>query len=104
MSETCEQTSEQTRIFTDTDTNTNYINCPHCDNIIIIKKINCGIFRHGVFKKNNKQIPPHAKKDYCDKLIKDDLIYGCGKPFQIIKDETDPKNISKMQVIICDYI
>jgi hypothetical protein len=91
-------------IIIDNETNTNFINCPNCNDLIIIKKVNCGIFRHGVLKKNNKQIPPHAKKDFCDKLVKDDLIYGCGQPFQIIKDKTDPKNIQKMKVVICDYI
>lgn len=26
------------------------INCPHCDSKILINKINCKIFRHGVYK------------------------------------------------------
>jgi len=61
--------------------------CPHCnDNILIYEKeINCKIFRHGVYKHNNKQINPHASKVLCDELIKYNLIYGCGKPFSLVK-------------------
>jgi hypothetical protein len=79
-----------------------YINiqCPHCELYIIIYKneINCAIFRHGVLKKNGNQIGPHSSKKECENLVKDDLIYGCGKPFKIIKTEKDYK------VEICDYI
>jgi hypothetical protein len=38
------------------------LTCPHCNGFIIINKINCGIFRHVVLKKNGKQINPHATK------------------------------------------
>lgn len=72
--------------------------CPHCNKYIEIIEINCGIFRHGTYKSNNEQIDPHLKKEECDNLIKNDLIYGCGKPFKIIE-----KN-NKLEVIICDYI
>lgn len=71
--------------------------CPHCDeNIIILQKdINCGIFRHGVFKNSMVQLNPHASKDECDRVLKENLIYGCGKPFRITHDK---------KLIICDYI
>ena len=72
--------------------------CPHCKELIIIKKINCGIFRHGVLKKNNKQIAPHATKSVCNYYIKKNLIYGCGKPFKIITQD----NIIVIES--CDYI
>jgi DNA-directed RNA polymerase subunit RPC12/RpoP len=75
-----------------------YINCPHCNDIIIIEKLNCRIFRHGIYKDSNKQINPHASKDECEQLIKNNEIYGCGKPFMI---ETH-NNIHK--VIVCEYI
>ena len=39
--------------------------CPHCKEYIIISKINCGIFRHGTYKKNYIQIDPHDTKDIC---------------------------------------
>ncbi len=80
------------------------ITCPNCNDLIAIEKLNCCIFRHGVFKNNNEQISPHAAKVECDEYIKNNLIFGCGKPFQILKDNDDPDNIIKMRVIICDYI
>ena len=72
--------------------------CPHCKESIIIEEINCAIFRHAVLKINNQQINPHSSKDICDSLIEKKLIYGCGKPFQIIK------NNNKLEAVICDYI
>ncbi len=74
--------------------------CPHCQNNILIMKneINCAIFRHGSYKKNLKQMNPHEKKEECDRLAQENLIYGCGKPFRLIKEE----NIYK--AIVCDYI
>jgi len=72
--------------------------CPHCNNPIIIEKINCGIFRHGMLKENNEQINPHLPKKECDELVKQDLIYGCGKPFQIVIEN------EVLIVKICDYI
>lgn len=42
----------------------------HCSEYIIIEKMNCGIFRHGVFIKTGKQIDPHANKTVCDNYIK----------------------------------
>jgi hypothetical protein len=46
-------------------------------------QVNCGIFRHGVYIENNKQINPHAKKELCEKLVAEKLIFGCGKPFKL---------------------
>ena len=74
------------------------ITCPHCSEYIIIKKINCGIFRHGVFISNGKQINPHASKKKCDDYIKQKSIYGCGKPYQVTKEGEEYK------VIVCEYI
>lgn len=79
--------------------NNNFIvNCPHCKDIIIIEQVNCAIFRHGVLKLNNEQIPPHLNKLECDKLFNCQLIYGCGKPFKVIE-----KN-NLYIAIKCDYI
>ena len=79
--------------------------CPHCSDPIIIEKLNCGIFRHGVMKKTGKQMDPHSEKDVCDALKGQDLIYGCGKPFQIVdKNACDSKKESNFIVSICDYI
>ena len=74
------------------------LQCPHCNDFIIIEKINCGIFRHGYIIKNGKQIDPHAPKDICDFYIKKKLIYGCGKPFKVTQ------NVDKFNTEICDYI
>lgn len=74
------------------------IQCPHCKEFIIIDKINCAIFRHGLFKNNNKQIDPHSSKELCDYYIRENLIYGCGKPFKLII------NNNKLESVICEYI
>lgn len=73
------------------------LECPHCKEYIIIEKLNCGIFRHGVFK-NGRQVNPHSSKDICDNLFNKNLIYGCGKPFKITFVD------DKFIVEICDYI
>ena len=74
------------------------ITCPHCSNYIIIEKLNCGIFRHGVLISNGNQIDPHTNKEMCDYYINNKKIYGCGKPYQVIKEGEEYK------VIICEYI
>jgi hypothetical protein len=74
------------------------IECPHCKEPILIEKLNCCIFRHGVLKTDGTQINPHARKELCDYYINDGLIFGCGKPFKIIS------NNDTYVAIICDYI
>ena len=73
------------------------INCPHCNDIILIEELNCKIFRHGVFK-NGVQINQHASKIECDNYITNNLIYGCGLPFIIISIDNNYK------AEICNYI
>jgi len=75
------------------------IQCPYCNDYIMIEKLNCCIFRHGVIIKSSKQIDPHATKDLCEYYIKNNLIYGCGKPYKIIINEKD-----EYIAIKCDYI
>jgi hypothetical protein len=75
------------------------ITCPHCDDILIISELNCCIFRHGIYKNSNQQIDPHLSEKKCNILIKNDLIYGCGKPFQIIVQDDETWIVKK-----CDYI
>jgi hypothetical protein len=75
------------------------ITCPNCNDILIISEINCSIFRHGIYKKTNEQIDPHLSEKKCNILIKNDLIYGCGKPFQIIIQDNGDWIVQK-----CDYI
>jgi G:T-mismatch repair DNA endonuclease (very short patch repair protein) len=73
------------------------VQCPHCNCEVIIEKLNCKIFRHGIFKKNGKQMNPHCPKSQCDKYVEKDLIYGCGKPFQVVKHDV-------YKAVACDYI
>lgn len=72
-----------------------WIKCPHCNISIEIQELNCRIFRCGIFKHNLEQIPPHSPKEFCDKIVEEDEIYGCGKPFKIN---------DKFKIEICDYI
>ena len=76
------------------------IKCPHCQEYIFVylKEFNCKIFRHGVFKDTYTQIDPHLSKLQCDKLVSENKIYGCGKPFRLIIDGKNYKTE------ICDYI
>lgn len=80
------------------------LECPHCNGTIIVleKQLNCKIFRHGILKKNGKQIDPHFKKDDCERLLRDNLIWGCGKPFKVFESIKDQQKIYKAE--ICDYI
>jgi hypothetical protein len=74
------------------------IECPNCKQPILIEKLNCFIFRHGILKSNGQQIDSHSSKELCTFYIKKDLIFGCGKPFQIVK------NNNELVAILCDYI
>ncbi len=73
--------------------------CPHCDQILIISELNCCIFRCGIYKKTNEQIDSHLSEENCKILIKNNLIYGCSKPFQIIVQDDGTWIVQK-----CDYI
>ena len=74
--------------------------CPHCDGAIFVaaKDINCKIFRHAVYKKTHKIINPHESKRKCQELLKRGKIWGCAKPFKLIKKQ------GKWIPVICDYI
>ena len=67
--------------------------CPHCLSYTLIDQLNCGIFRHAIFK-DGSDVPPHSSKEECDRFVELDLIWGCGKPFRIINEK----------LIKCDYI
>jgi hypothetical protein len=75
-----------------------FVECPHCKCQVEILEINCAIFRHGVLKSNGQQMNPHTPKFECDRLSETGEIYGCGKPFKVIK------NNDGIQAEICDYI
>lgn len=69
--------------------------CPHCHGTVEIVELNCRIFRHGVLKASGQQMSPHASREECERLAEQQLIFGCGKPFQIDADNS---------VHACDYI
>lgn len=69
--------------------------CPHCHQMIEIIQLRCRIFRCGIYKENYKQIDPHSSKEKCFQLIKNNQIYGCGKPFLINQSLEAEK---------CDYL
>lgn len=80
--------------------------CPHCHGYVIVnrKEFNCKIFRHGTKKgEDNKgigeQVYPHASKEECDSLYQKNEIYGCGKPFRIIKTSQEQYTVEE-----CGYI
>lgn len=77
--------------------------CPHCNDPVLISKIRCGVFRHGSYKNTNKPINAHTNKQKCDELIRNNKIYGCGKPFRlnVIQNENESPTI---EVQVCDYI
>jgi hypothetical protein len=72
--------------------------CPHCGMVVQVPRdgLNCQIFRLGVFRSNpDEQIPPHASRAECERLLQEGLIYGCGRPFIYRGGATAQ---------ICDYI
>jgi hypothetical protein len=79
-----------------------FFDCPHCYvGITVLKnQLNCKIFRCGEYRvdgpgyKEGDPIPPHLPKVECDRLVAENLIKGCGKPF-IFKGEYVEK---------CEYI
>ena len=61
--------------------NNSILKCPNCNIDIIIVEVNCGLFVCGVSKFTFAQINPHLSQVECEQLVKNDSIYGCGKPF-----------------------
>ena len=77
------------------------VTCPHCTKpiMVYVEDINCAIFRHGVYKETGIQIDPHAPKKVCDALAQQGKIYGCGKPFKLVRTDS-VTYIAK----VCEYI
>lgn len=89
--------------------------CQHCYEPFVVshKEFNCRIFRHGVYKHNMQPINPHAKKEECEALLRDGMIFGCAGPLQIVEkvagaDEDAVAGEGTAgpgyDIIICDYI
>jgi hypothetical protein len=75
------------------------VECPHCNHLVLISEINCQIFRHAAYKINGEQLPPHTNQKACEELFKAGLLYGCGKPFRIVKNLVN-ENVA----VKCAYI
>lgn len=75
------------------------VTCPHCNSPVVIEQVNCAIFRHASRKTDGTQIDPHTPQSECERLVREDKIYGCGKPFQIHQDPS-----GQWIAVICDYI
>ena len=75
--------------------------CPHCEGCVIVYscELNCRIFRHGTFIRTGKPIPPHSSKIDCDRWASLRRIYGCGKPFQVVRSSDGNE-----KAVTCDYI
>jgi hypothetical protein len=73
--------------------------CPHCNDELVVleNEINCKVFRHAIYK-NWKQVNPHASKTVCDQLVTENKVYGCCRPFELIKS-TD----GKWEIKSCEY-
>ena len=69
--------------------------CPHCTHFVWIEEVNCRIFRPAVYKDSVEPINPHASEEECNTLLRNDLVFGCAKPFRL-NDNNEPE--------ICDYI
>ena len=74
--------------------------CPNCAGTIEVLEcaINCCIFRHAIYKSNFQPINPHASQEIIQALKDNDLIEGCGTPFQIESKD------GEYTVKICEYI
>ena len=90
--------------------------CPHCDGPIEVLKnqVNCSIFRHACYYRIRtdltvvdgryqieilQQISPHLPKDQCDKLVEENKVVGCARPFRLVFTP-DGRGTAE----ICDYI
>jgi hypothetical protein len=76
-----------------------FISCPHCLQFVEIEQINCGIFRHAVFKSSGQQVPPHLSKEECVKLLELNEVFGCCKPFRLVQS-----NDNSYVAVECGYI
>lgn len=76
------------------------VSCPWCKGSIVISpsELNCRIFRHGVFVDSGQPMNPHAPREECERLVAEERIRGCGKPFRV--DGAGERFVA----VECDYI
>jgi hypothetical protein len=77
------------------------VSCHHCVTPVLIEKLNCCIFRHGILMVSGQQMNPHETKEVCDFFVANNMIYGCGKPFKIIENENKR---GEFVAVKCEYI
>jgi hypothetical protein len=77
--------------------------CLHCGEKFVIREddFNCRILRHAVYKNTLNQINPHSSKEECERLVYEDLVYGCAKPLRILPCKNSN---GEYDLEICDYI
>ena len=93
----CSNCNKRCKEYYHSDCFSNYLNTTIANNKKFICQ-NCLIFRHGIIKNTGQQMDPHLNKQECDRLKKENLIFGCGKPFMIIEND------GEYLIIDCDYI
>jgi hypothetical protein len=54
--------------------------------VVHANEVNCQIFRHAALKTTGEQVNPHASKEELERLVEQNLVYGCGRPFRMIKE------------------
>jgi hypothetical protein len=68
--------------------------CPYedCQGTVTVSpnQVNCGVFRHGVYKTTGRPIGAHLSQAKCLELVHQSKVYGCARPFRI-------KKIAKVQ-------
>ena len=64
-----------------------YIYCPHCDQILYIDKIKCGLFLHAFDITTGKVLNPHSKLFYIDNLRRNGKLGGCGGRFKLLSKD-----------------
>jgi hypothetical protein len=93
-----ENISGENNIIFDKEDDIFYFECPHEDCKMMIQvprnEIRCTIFRHAVFKNEMKFVPPHASKEECERWLRENLVFGCAKPFKFDGNKVE----------ICGYI
>ena len=61
-----------------------YIPCPHCAQVLYIEKIKCGLFLHAFNIRTQKNLNPHSKIFYIEKIKREGNLGGCGGKFKIL--------------------
>ncbi len=61
--------------------------CPHCGAEFVVQRneLNCRIIRHFVFK-DFQQLNPHAPREECERVVRENLGYGCAKPVELVQE------------------